>query len=1168
MPTEIVKKSRRQRVPDDLRRRAAVSCDRCKLRRAKCVRLAGQQECTNCASKGVKCESTLPRKHRIYGSLESLSLRYRALEALVNGLFPDESTRETDTLYRIAQAKSITMPSVDEQSYCSEIFDQSAPSEGPPGSLKSSQPQPLKSGSTPSSSSIAATGSNINDINNDSIVYNVDDNIGDSSNSSINIDSKASVKDGKPINIHSSSSTIPGSSTPISAPFPKHNKHSLPGTSSITSANEELVPMPHSVSHYAGPSSSLSFAVIIRSMVSRCIAAPRCRQPRPFKRQQHPSSVITNSISSTTGSTCRQPQNNNISINNNNNNNNSAIKDIHSSPNSSVSLQSVAKALEPRYDLPDPESSTATTAAGLDSNQIPHSSASSATSSSSRPTSKSSNSFEKFLPALVEAANEQDIGKLMRVLPPKDVADQLVEAFFEYVHPTYQLFHYPSFYETYISIWKSDGHSLCGVELGWMCCLLLVFIFGADAIEQREKRQSFPEQINVCRYVTLVRSCISKLIQLTTFVNVQALALLQLYEHNVGERNMSWMLLGCACRMAMGLGMHREGTGSTLDIVTRHTRKKVWWTLYTFEILLAIILGRPCSIDDAEINVSLPNEELLENKDNPPNYLEFYIALIRILHRIKWTIYPLPGLPNNVDSVDKTPGVARELLSDLDAWYRSLPPYLLPEWNSMLSRQRRSVLLLHVYYHYGQSLITRPFFLRKVDMDISNLEGSTSDIVSGKAGSGKSSTGRGRNPLLNDITSLSKICMRAAQDSLNLLDQLSTSNLFDGCGWLDGYFLYYSLFLMSLDLLVRPVDHVDTPEEVLHKETIKSMLEMVQRIKIAPTFKIMLHVTTQFAIIIGATREALREKPTSNAKSSSTNKANASSKIQEKRSAENPANSIKSQPVDHVVASSKIQGQNSVSAQQIHDSTEDTHMADVIDIHQNHGLVSHSHLPPPLPPPPHGSQQPSMGVASVSSSQQPMDHPLGTVFPPYVIPGATENEQYTHTTGVEFMPSNQPQLPPWNFFDFTGSTPSMTDSSPASTINSNLSTGPNVGYVDLTVHPYPPAATPLPTNQQQNEFYHHHNHTAHQVTDQHPSTTSSMLHVLSPQHQHNLSMHGLPTHNIHASGTHAHSGVAGDIMMFMPTIIPVADTFSTGMLRDIDRFGNSFVRDELNTTNP
>ena len=143
------------------------------------------------------------------------------------------------------------------------------------------------------------------------------------------------------------------------------------------------------------------------------------------------------------------------------------------------------------------------------------------------------------------------------------------------------------------------------VEPGWICCIFMMLVFGAQVLEDRDKKQSVQIQRH---YLDLVQARLHQMISATTLVNVQGLLLLQLYQHNCTERNSAFMLLGCASRMAMALGMHREGTSGGFDEMEREVRKRVWWTAYVFEQNQCAILGRPCAIDDTEVNVSFPNE--------------------------------------------------------------------------------------------------------------------------------------------------------------------------------------------------------------------------------------------------------------------------------------------------------------------------------------------------------------------------------------------------------------------------------------------------------------------------------------------------------------------------------------------------------------------------------
>ncbi|KAI1078568.1 hypothetical protein F5B20DRAFT_207015 [Whalleya microplaca] len=120
----------RRRVPPSQRKRTQVSCDACKTRRCKCVRprsgfaFAGDPQkqgtvlpCKSCTEGGIPCVTTMPRKQRVYGSVENLDKRYRALEALVQGVFPNLNPRASaEELVAFGRERAILMPEFSEQS--------------------------------------------------------------------------------------------------------------------------------------------------------------------------------------------------------------------------------------------------------------------------------------------------------------------------------------------------------------------------------------------------------------------------------------------------------------------------------------------------------------------------------------------------------------------------------------------------------------------------------------------------------------------------------------------------------------------------------------------------------------------------------------------------------------------------------------------------------------------------------------------------------------------------------------------------------------------------------------------------------------------------------------------------------------------------------------------
>ncbi|KAH6897070.1 fungal-specific transcription factor domain-containing protein [Thelonectria olida] len=103
-------KRRMRRIPEEFRKRNPQSCDRCRKRRCKCVPSQTGTGCVTCLEHNVQCSYTIPRKTRFYGSYDDLSDRYRCLEAIVKGAFPNETIDSVAQLTQLGQRMGYQMP--------------------------------------------------------------------------------------------------------------------------------------------------------------------------------------------------------------------------------------------------------------------------------------------------------------------------------------------------------------------------------------------------------------------------------------------------------------------------------------------------------------------------------------------------------------------------------------------------------------------------------------------------------------------------------------------------------------------------------------------------------------------------------------------------------------------------------------------------------------------------------------------------------------------------------------------------------------------------------------------------------------------------------------------------------------------------------------------------
>ncbi|KAI8935696.1 hypothetical protein NX059_007218 [Plenodomus lindquistii] len=99
-----------RRVPLDKRKRTETSCDKCKSRKQKCRKDPGQESCKYCLLHHIQCQTTQPRKKRLYGSVEGLGTRLALLESLVKRLVPEADISSVESLRQLANSLGIALP--------------------------------------------------------------------------------------------------------------------------------------------------------------------------------------------------------------------------------------------------------------------------------------------------------------------------------------------------------------------------------------------------------------------------------------------------------------------------------------------------------------------------------------------------------------------------------------------------------------------------------------------------------------------------------------------------------------------------------------------------------------------------------------------------------------------------------------------------------------------------------------------------------------------------------------------------------------------------------------------------------------------------------------------------------------------------------------------------
>ena len=180
------------------------------------------------------------------------------------------------------------------------------------------------------------------------------------------------------------------------------------------------------------------------------------------------------------------------------------------------------------------------------------------------------------------------------VLPPRKLADKLINVYWEYVHPIYPFLHKPNFTTIYNDIWAGgelsssspDVSATGNNEATSICILYLVLALScqwADAIEP-EKRHStatvfFTRARNLLQFDPVDPT--DRSVQL-----VQALLLTGHYLQITGNTPKAWVVIGMSVRICHELGLHlpeRSHSGDSPRVMESEIRKRVYHGALTME---------------------------------------------------------------------------------------------------------------------------------------------------------------------------------------------------------------------------------------------------------------------------------------------------------------------------------------------------------------------------------------------------------------------------------------------------------------------------------------------------------------------------------------------------------------------------------------------------------
>ncbi|KAI5463055.1 fungal-specific transcription factor domain-containing protein [Mariannaea sp. PMI_226] len=355
------------------------------------------------------------------------------------------------------------------------------------------------------------------------------------------------------------------------------------------------------------------------------------------------------------------------------------------------------------------------------------------------PTSRSSllfNSIEKF------------------VLPPRALADHLIERYFQRVYYLYPIFDREAFEHAYESLWQQSGRATnldkyrdLGIgedasTIAFHSSLNSIFALGCifSNLSPMAKATAYEVFFNRSKQNTGL-----DLLDLNNLSVVQTLILVSIVLQGTSFPDRCWNAVGLACRVAQGLGLHSMPKYDPHESRVWQIRRRTWHGCVVLDTLVSMTFGRPTMITNLS-SLSVPTSMDFNTQSAEGNQqikLQFQLESVRlnvILDSILAKVYrpwqcrlsfDEQSLNSRADTAWQSMDAFVELHRRLQAFEASVPRFL--SWKQTLITESMSsedvkILaiqrnVLHARFIYLGLMLYRPILTQLLAADVSDNVG-------------------------------------------------------------------------------------------------------------------------------------------------------------------------------------------------------------------------------------------------------------------------------------------------------------------------------------------------------------------------------------------------------------------------------------------------------------
>ncbi|KAF2718500.1 hypothetical protein K431DRAFT_136038 [Polychaeton citri CBS 116435] len=310
-------------------------------------------------------------------------------------------------------------------------------------------------------------------------------------------------------------------------------------------------------------------------------------------------------------------------------------------------------------------------------------------------------------------------------LPEQPTTAALVSLYFEFAMPTYRFLHEPTIREwlkAYPALHVSINPNKLGLSPAQQAILLTVlataFLFQKDAPQPEIRILKFAPHESE-KLFQAAQAVLASETGRPTLESAQARLASCMYLVMTSRPNQSWYMLGMTVQLIIACGFHRRKPLPTpvQDELRLECEKRVFWVVYTFDMYMSVMFGRPALIQDDFVDQEFPaavNDDDLttagidsrgETRDSYTTASVLHAKLARITKKAsqqQQNLHRSRRLDNMV-----------VLNTELDQWQKTLPVILsgMIHPSSLVPIFRRQYAVLQLGYSHAVMLVNRSLLL-------------------------------------------------------------------------------------------------------------------------------------------------------------------------------------------------------------------------------------------------------------------------------------------------------------------------------------------------------------------------------------------------------------------------------------------------------------------------